>query len=154
VLATLNNANATRGRELFFDRVGGAGCASCHRVRGQGSDVGPDLSGVGIRLTPENIAKAIIKPSADITEGYALQHVQTESGQIHSGAVIKETSATLTLLRPDGTQINIAAEDVESRKRQNQSVMPTGYDLFGASQLADLTAWLRSLNDGARPADR
>ncbi|MBM83848.1 MAG: hypothetical protein CMJ78_25105 [Planctomycetaceae bacterium] len=153
VLANLDKADASRGRELFFDRVGGAGCASCHRIRGKGSDVGPDLSGVGIRLTPENIAKAIIKPSADITEGYALQVVQTEAGQVHSGAVIKETSITLTLLRSDGTQINIVTKDIESRKRQNQSVMPTGYDLFGASQLADLTAWLRSLKDGVRPTD-
>jgi len=111
------------------------------------------LSGVGIRLTTDNIAKAIIKPSADITEGYALQVVQTEAGQIHSGAVIRETSAAVTLLRSDGTQIKIDAKDIESRKRQNQSVMPAGYDLFGASQLADLIAWLRTLKDGARPAD-
>ena len=149
VLAHIKNADASRGRELFFDRVGGAGCVSCHRVRGQGSDVGPDLSGVGIRLTPENIVKAIIEPNADITEGYALQLVQTVSGQTHSGAVIRENSTTLTLLLPDGTQINIAAKDIESRKRSNQSVMPTGYALFGTSQLADLTVWLRTLKDGS-----
>ena len=154
VLANLDKADASRGRELFFDRVGGAGCASCHRVRGKGSDVGPDLSGVGIRLTPDNIAKAILQPNADITEGYALQFVLTKAGQIHSGAVIRESTTTLTLLRSDGTQINIDTKDIESRKRLNQSVMPTGYDMFGASQLADLTAWLRTLKNGTRPTDQ
>ena len=148
VLARLEQADADRGRELFFDHVGGAGCVSCHRVRGRGSDVAPDLSGVGVRLTPENMVKSIIQPSAAITEGYAVQLLVTDDGRTHSGAVIRETSSTITLLRTDGTQVSLATGTIESRKRLKRSVMPDGYDLFGAEQLADLTAWLLTLRDG------
>jgi putative membrane-bound dehydrogenase-like protein len=149
VLARLGQADADLGRELFFDRVGGAGCVTCHRVRGRGSDVAPDLSGVGLRLTPENLIKSIIEPSAAITEGYAVYLVVTDDGRTNTGAVIRDTSSTITLLRSDGTQVSIARGAIESRKRLKQSVMPTGYELLGAEQLADLTAWLLTLRDGA-----
>ena len=148
VLARLDQANVDRGRELFFDRVGGAGCVSCHRVRGRGSDIAPDLSGVGVRLTPENMIKSIIQPSAAITEGYAVQFFVTDDGRTHTGAVIRETSTTVTILRTDSSQVSLATESIDSRKRLKQSVMPSGYDLFGAEQLANLTAWLLTLRDG------
>jgi len=148
VLARLDQADADRGRELFFDRVGGAGCVSCHRVRGRGSDVAPDLSGVGVRLTPENMIKSIIQPSAAITEGYAVQLLVTDDGRTHTGAPIHETSSTITLLRTDGTQVSLATGTIESRRRLKQSVMPNGYELFGTEQLADLTAWLLTCRDG------
>ena len=147
VLARLDQANTSRGKEIFFDRIGGAGCVICHRVRGRGSDLGPDLSGVGVRLTPQNMVQAIIQPNAAITEGYALQLVLTEDGKTHSGAVILETDSAIRLLSSDGTLITIQTATIESRKRLKQSVMPTGYALFGADQVADLTAWLLTLRD-------
>ncbi|MDP7018790.1 MAG: c-type cytochrome [Pirellulaceae bacterium] len=151
VLERLEHSNAGRGQDLFFDRVG-AGCVQCHRVRGRGSDVAPDLSGVGLRLTPENMVRAIVEPNAAVTKGYAMQLIQTKDGRTHTGAVIRETDSTLTLLRTDSTQLAIAVEEIESRKRLKQSVMPAGYELFGVEQVADLTAWLLTLRDGSAPA--
>ncbi|MDP6446939.1 MAG: hypothetical protein QF805_24310, partial [Pirellulaceae bacterium] len=87
-----------------------------------------------------------------VTEGYAMQLIQTKDGRTHTGAVIRETDSTLTLLRTDSTQLAIAVEEIESRKRLKQSVMPAGYELFGVEQVADLTAWLLTLRDGSAPA--
>ena len=148
VLARLARADADRGQELFFDRVRGTGCATCHRVRGRGSDLAPDLSGAGTRLTAENMVKAILEPSAAITEGYAMQLLLTADGRTHTGAVIRETDSAITLLRVDGTRVTLDTTTIETRKKLNQSVMPTGYALFGTEQLADLTAWLLTLRDG------
>jgi len=152
VLSGLVKADVKRGQDLFFDRVGGAGCVTCHRVRGRGSDLAPDLSGVGRRLTPKNMVKAIISPSEAITEGYAMQLVLTIDGRTKTGAVIRQTPSTITLLRTDGTQESVKTQDIKSRKRLKQSVMPSGYALFGKEQLANLTAWLLTLRDGASTA--
>ena len=147
VLAGLDQADVIRGKEVFFDPVAGAGCAACHRVRGRGSDLAPDLSAVGIRLTPENIVRAVLQPSAAITEGYSMQLLLTTSGNTHTGTVISESTSTVTLLRPDGTLFRIEAGTIEARKTLKQSVMPGGYELFGTQQLADLTAWMLTLRD-------
>jgi len=147
VLGRLERGDVQRGQRLFFDRIAGAGCVSCHRVRGRGTALGPDLSGVGVRLTPENMVKAIIQPDAAITEGFAMQLFLGVDGRTHIGAVIRETDASVTLLQTDGSLRTIAIESIESRKRLKQSVMPTGYALLGPEQLADLTAWLLTLRD-------
>ena len=91
------------------------------------------------------MVRAILQPSAAITEGYAMQLVVTADGRTHTGAVIRETDSTITILRPDGSRRTIETATIEERKRINQSVMPQGYELFGAEQLADLTAWLLTL---------
>ena len=155
VLGQLQNGDSKRGQRLFFDRIAGAGCVSCHRVRGRGSNLGPELSGVGIRLTPEKLVQAIIHPDATITEGFAMQLFVDVDGQTQLGAVVRETDASVTLLQSDGRLRTLAVARIESRKRLKQSVMPTGYALLGARQLADLTSWLLTLRDAATtlPAD-
>ncbi|MCH2203570.1 MAG: c-type cytochrome [Fuerstiella sp.] len=147
VLNRLDQAQADRGREIFFDAIHGGGCSACHRVRGTGSELAPDLSGVGIRLTPENVVKAIIQPSAAITEGYTMQLFVDTDGLTYTGAVIHENDSEITILRTDGTQVTIRTESIEERRKLNQSVMPSGYEFYGAEQLADLTAWLLTLRD-------
>ena len=61
---------------------------------------------------------------------------------------IRETDSAITLLRVDGTRVTLDTATIETRRKLNQSVMPTGYALFGTEQLADLTAWLLTLRDG------
>ena len=131
--------------------MSGAGCVTWHRVRGRGSPWAPDLSGVGVRLTPENLVKAIIDPNAAITEGYAMQLVVTADGRTYRGAVIQETGSALTLLQGEGTQVTVETRTIERRQQLKQSVMPTGYARFDVQQLADLTAWLLSLRTAAAP---
>ncbi len=46
------------------------GCAACHDLNGSEADLGPDLRGVGTRLSREEIARAIYDPDATIAEGY------------------------------------------------------------------------------------
>ena len=44
-----------RGQELY----GGAKCATCHIVEGQGSSIGPELTMVGARRGPEFLRTAV-----------------------------------------------------------------------------------------------
>ena len=54
--------DAGRGRKLFFD-ARGAACAKCHRVGGEGGDVGPDLSGVGASTRARTWPRASFTPA-------------------------------------------------------------------------------------------
>lgn len=49
-----------RGREVFVANH----CGSCHIIAGQGSAVGPELTHIGGRLTPDRLAKQIRTPES------------------------------------------------------------------------------------------
>ncbi len=55
-----------RGRDLFDQW----GCIQCHRVRTDGSDIGPDLNAIGASQTAEYILESILDPNAVIVRGY------------------------------------------------------------------------------------
>jgi cbb3-type cytochrome oxidase cytochrome c subunit len=46
------------------------GCAACHSIMDTTSPVGPDLNGVGDKMSIDQIRASIIAPNAVIAEGY------------------------------------------------------------------------------------
>jgi len=46
------------------------GCQACHRVLGNGGELGPDLEKVGARLSADQIRQSIIEPDAVIAQGF------------------------------------------------------------------------------------
>ena len=50
-----------RGRKVFSRY----GCTSCHAIAGSGPEVGPDLAGIGVEKTEDEIRQAIISPPQD-----------------------------------------------------------------------------------------
>ena len=57
-----------RGRALFFESKV-ADCARCHRVRGQGGDLGPDLGDVGSKYELDLLIESVLDPSRQIVPG-------------------------------------------------------------------------------------
>ncbi|MBI2314020.1 MAG: cytochrome c [Betaproteobacteria bacterium] len=55
-----------RGQEL----MGQYGCLGCHKVRGEGGEVGPDLAKAAETRAPEELLKKIVDPSAWTTPGF------------------------------------------------------------------------------------
>lgn len=47
-----------------------AGCTTCHDVKGETRQVGPPLTTVAHRLTPEEIRQSILEPDAVVAEGF------------------------------------------------------------------------------------
>ena len=45
-------------------------CIACHKVAGQGGEIGPDLSNIGASKDREYLRRAILDPGADVAEGY------------------------------------------------------------------------------------
>ena len=90
-----------RGRALFFEPRG-AGCARCHRRRGQGGDIGPDLSEVGGKYERALLIESVLEPSRQIVEGYRSEVVATADGRVLSGLVRAESDRELTLVDAEG----------------------------------------------------
>src|SRR5262249_48445530 len=64
-------ADPDRGRALF-----GRMCGQCHKLYGEGGDIGPDLTGSD-RSNPEYILENALDPSASVGRDYTLTTVAT-----------------------------------------------------------------------------
>src|SRR5262245_7063564 len=63
--AAMNNGgDPKRGQALFASAT--TTCATCHKVRGQGGDLGPDLSQIGGKFDRTHLIESILDPSAEI----------------------------------------------------------------------------------------
>jgi putative heme-binding domain-containing protein len=145
-----HSGNAARGRALFFD-VKRAGCARCHRVRGQGGDIGPDLSDVGGKYERSLLIESVLEPARQIVEGYRPTIVATVEGRVFSGIVKGETAQELALVDVDGNWRVFRKSQIEQRQVANTSVMPEGMTTgLSPAEFADMIAYLESLRSSGQ----
>lgn len=129
------------GQSLFKKRA----CAQCHGGR---SALGPDLSGVAGRFSQEDLFTAIVFPNRDVSPRYQTTQIVTQNGQIRSGLIVYESVDGLVLRDSNNQTYRIEADEIEVKRRRNQSLMPAGLlkDLSDAD-LANLYAYMRSLSN-------
>jgi putative heme-binding domain-containing protein len=134
-----------RGRKLFFE-ASGVQCKNCHRIRGKGTEVGPDLDLIGKKYDRAQILDNILNPSRVIDQKYLTYLVETKKGQMHTGLLVTKDTAKVVLKDANNKLIEVLAGDVELMVPQQKSLMPELLlrDLT-AEQVADLTAFLSSL---------
>ena len=144
VLAAMATADPARGRTLFLSRHG-ATCATCHQLEGIGNVFAPDLSEIGSRADAEFIIQSILEPSAQITEGFAMQVVTRKSGESVGGIVLEETGRALTFGVVGGQTVTVSKAEIVKRETAHISAMPPLGPLLNAQQVADLTVFLTGL---------
>lgn len=127
-----------RGRKLYRDR----GCQTCHLGT---TRIGPDLAGVGKRLSRDDLLTSIVNPSRDVAPAYRVTNIDTKDGKRISGIMIYESTETLIVQTGAAETKRIAGTDIESRLPSAKSLMPDGL-LKGLKpeELADLFAFLAS----------
>jgi putative heme-binding domain-containing protein len=142
--------DAGRGRALFFD-ASRLACARCHRVRGEGGELGPDLSDVGGKLPKEVLIEAVLDPSRQVVEGYRETVLATADGRVLSGIVKEETADALTLVDAELRRLVVRKSDVEARRVGDGSIMPAGLAAgISRDEFADLIAFLETLRSAGQ----
>jgi putative heme-binding domain-containing protein len=133
------------GKEIFFKSMG-LQCATCHKVAGQGGEIGPDLTEIGKRLTKRQILESILDPSKDIDAKYAAYQVETDNERLLSGLIVRKDDKSLTIRDPQGKDTTVLLKNVVSQIPSKKSLMPDHLlrDLT-AEQAAGLLAYLESL---------
>ena len=146
------SGNPLRGQKLFAE-PGGVNCAACHRVAGQGSDLGPDLSGAGTQFDRRALAEAILYPSKAVREGYQQMTIEMADDEEFSGVVKGETADTLTLRDSSGREHQLARASIKARRNSALSLMPEGLQAaLTLEDFADLISYLASLKGQPKPA--
>ncbi|MFO1063036.1 MAG: discoidin domain-containing protein [Pirellulales bacterium] len=141
--ALKSQGDAAKGKKLFTSQS----CVACHTTATGETPKGPHLVDIGKRYKRAELVESIVKPSAKIAQGFDTWSILTDEGKLVTGFVVLESAETVTLRGADGKTIEIAQDSVESRKKQEQSMMPTGLvEALTPEQLSDLLAYLESLH--------
>ena len=126
-------------------------CASCHKMNGEGGNVGPDLSQLGNRFAANDILKATIKPSEEISDQYAATNFYLKNGSAVMGRLIKQDDnkyyVSQNPFAPDDLT-EIPKNNVISTKLSKVSVMLPGMiNRLNPDELKNLMAYLMSGGD-------
>ncbi|MDA7527818.1 c-type cytochrome [bacterium] len=134
----LTSANPVEGREVFRKN-----CATCHKLYGQGSDIGPDLTGSG-RANRDYFLINVLFPSEDVAPNFRLTTFALEDGRVLSG-LIKEENTNVISLQQVGKVERINAADVVTRRTSDISMMPQGVlEKLRREDIRDLIGYLRT----------
>ncbi|MGL5095381.1 MAG: c-type cytochrome, partial [Planctomycetia bacterium] len=139
--------NADAGKQIAMKSLTNeVQCLKCHTVRGQGGQIGPDLSMIGKKDSKENLYESILNPSKAIADQYVSVTVNTADGQTITGLVVGESESTLTLRDANGKDYAIPLKDVDSRKKSLVSLMPENLVAgLTEDELVDLVEYLMTL---------
>lgn len=143
---SLVGGDAERGRRIFLEKAE-VYCLRCHKLGGQGGEVGPDLSKIAAdpAKTREYLLESIVEPNRQIAKGFDSVIVATDEGRIVAGVLKGEDERELRLMTPEGKLAIIPKDAIEERSR-GQSAMPD--KLIGAlskRELRDLIEFLAGL---------
>lgn len=141
--------DAAAGARLFHD----GGCYGCHIVDGSGGFLGPELDSIATRRKTEEIRDDILHPNASVGEGYRRVVVRTKNGESFEGLLKNEDTASLQVLRPDGTYALLRRSEAASVDKPEGSLMPP---LAGwtAEQIQNLLAFLDRQRNPHIPFER
>lgn len=134
-------AEIAQGKALFA----GQGCMNCHRVRGEGSRVGPDLTNVGARRTREDIERSIVDPDAEILAENRFVRLVTHNGETITGRILNEDTFSIQLITTKEKLMSVPKSDLSSYEFLKKSPMPSYRDKLSSDQLRDLVDYVASL---------
>lgn len=138
----LAGANLENGKRMFAATL----CQSCHRFDGEGAAVGPDLSGVGSRFAPADLAEALVHPSSEVSDQYRFVVLTKADGSSLTGRIIEEKEGVLTVATsPFDFSVTTAVPraEVATLEESPVSPMPPGLiNRINKDELRDLLGYL------------
>ena len=140
--ALASGGDPKRGALVFVSEQ--AKCANCHRVRGVGGQVGPDLSNLAA-ASRAWILRSINEPSASIHPDYVSYTVALKDGRISMGIIRADGADSLRVGDIDAKFTTFPRAEVEEIRPSGSSIMPVGLlGALGEERTRDLLAFLTS----------
>ena len=132
-----------KGKEYY---EGKGGCAACHIVSGRGGNLGPDLTDIGARRSGTYLREALIDPGASVPEKFLVVSVVARDSHRVRGIRSNEDSFTIQIRDASNVFHSFRKLDLtELKKEFGASLMPGYRDVFAASEIDDLVAYLAGL---------
>jgi putative heme-binding domain-containing protein len=139
-----NDLRAGRGDAVAGKALFARHCGTCHRLFGEGNQIGPELTHANRRNTAELLA-TIVDPSAVVRREYQNFLVQASDGRVLTGLLVEQSPGTLTLLGAKNERTEIPRDQIETIAESHTSLMPDNILApLAPQELRDLFAYLQS----------
>ena len=141
----LEGGDAKAGREIFAEKAEAA-CMRCHKIKGEGGDVGPDLAGIGAKHDRAYILQSIVDPNAVIAPGFENMLVTLKNGDMVAGLLNAEDANDVTLASlADGKKQKIKKADIKERTTVPSAMPPGLGEVLGKRGLRDAIEYLSTV---------
>ncbi len=127
--------NSARGKELFTQN-----CAACHKFNGDGRDLAPDLTGMGVHGAAELLVH-IIDPNRVVEPNYLSWSFDTLDGETYDGIVGRENRESVFIRTAVG-DLELKTAKIKNRRNTGRSLMPDGFEALEAAGLRDILTYL------------
>ena len=119
----MEKGSPRRGKRLFYNSS--AACAACHDPPEGTPRLGPDLTKITTKLTPEDHVNSILHPSMRIDKEYAQIKILTLDGDLVTGVRVSQNEDEIVIRNlVDPEPITIKMEDVDEMAEAKLSIMP------------------------------
>ncbi|MEO1973955.1 MAG: c-type cytochrome, partial [Pirellulaceae bacterium] len=133
----IDRGDLGKGRALYEKK-----CANCHRIFGQGGNIGPDLTGAQ-RSNIDYLLENLVDPSSAVSRDYQMEVLSTDAGRVVTGLIVAETPQAVTI-QTVNERLIIPKSEVDERQKSSVSMMPTGLlNELSKDEVRDLVAFLK-----------
>jgi quinoprotein glucose dehydrogenase len=133
----LSGGNADAGRKIFFEKPD-VSCAKCHRIGGQGGDIGPALDNIGSQRPREFILEAVLYPNLHVNTNFETVIIILKNGQGFSGTLRGEDAGTVTVQTQEQGLLTVKKDDIQSRQKGLSPMPPRLGRLLSHDDLRNL----------------
>ncbi len=114
--------NAALGKEVFKKH-----CTKCHVHSGEGTRIGPDLTGMAVH-PKEELLIALVDPSRSVEGNFRIYTVVTNDGRVTTGLLASESKTAVELFDAEGKKLAIQRDDIDELIASTKSLMPEGFE--------------------------
>jgi putative membrane-bound dehydrogenase-like protein len=136
--ARLAQGDAMKGKTLFT-----AVCGACHKLYGEGGQLGPDLTG-NDRHKLTYLLENILDPSAIVPADYRMTVFKLKDGRTLTGVIPAQTERSLTIQTP-AEKLTLEKSQITEQQQLPMSLMPEGLlTALGEENVVHLFRYLMS----------
>lgn len=139
---SLPAGDAAQGKMVF---EGKGACFTCHRVKSNGSRLGPDLTDIGALRRAVELERSVLDPDAEILPQNRFFRVVTKDGTTTTGRLLNQDAFTVELFDARERLLSFSKSDLKEYAFVDKSPMPSYQGKLSPKELADLVSYLVSL---------
>lgn len=131
--------DTVRGLQLFRKI-----CGNCHKLHGEGEQVGPDLTGAE-RKDRRKLLSNLVDPNAVVRQQFIAHVAVTNNGRVITGLLADSTAETVTLLDAKNKRTVLNRDDLDELRESPISLMPDNLlEPLTDQEIRDLFAYLQT----------
>jgi len=142
-----STGDAVHGKAVLESK----GCLNCHRVNGNGSRLGPELSDIGSLRRAAELERSILDPDAEVLPQNRFIRVVTRDGTTINGRLLNQDAFTLQLYDSNDRLLSLSKSNLKEYAFTSKSPMPSYRGKLSPTELSDLVSYLVSLKGVDKP---